>query len=175
MSTQAAVKPNESKSSKALHPTRNDLSQDIRQKSITCLNKTLAGMLDLKTHAKHAHWNVKGKDFYQLHELFDQLATELEAYVDLIAERVTAIGGTALGTVRSAAGASLLPEYPLDASQGQEHLRALSDRYAILGKHVRESIDATDEAGDAGTADLYTEVSRGLDQRLWFLEAHLEQ
>ena len=174
MSTQTAVKPNE-KASKALHPTKNDLSESIRQKSIDCLNTTLAGTLDLKTHAKHAHWNVKGKDFYQLHELFDQLATELEAYIDLIAERITALGGTALGTVRSAANVSLLPEYPLGISQGQDHLRALAERYAILGKQVRESIDAADEAGDAGTADLYTEVSRGLDQRLWFVEAHLEQ
>jgi starvation-inducible DNA-binding protein len=131
-------------------------------------------VLDLKTHVKQAHWNVKGKDFYQLHELFDLLAAELETSIDLVAERVTALGGTALGTVRQAAQSSLLMEYPSDIFDGLDHIRALAERYAAIGKHVRESIQVADEAGDADTADLYTQISRGIDQRLWFLEAHLQ-
>ena len=157
-----------------LHKTRIDLPEDVREKIVSRLNQSLASLLDLKTHTKQAHWNVKGKDFYQLHELFGTLATEAEAYVDLVAERITTLGGTALGTARLSASASVLPEYPHDIFQGSDHIRALSDRYATLAKHVRESSDFADEAGDASTADLYTEVSRGLDMRLWFLEAHVQ-
>jgi starvation-inducible DNA-binding protein len=157
-----------------LHKTRIDLSEDVREKVNARLNQTLASMLDLKTHTKQAHWNVKGKDFYQLHELFDTLATEAEAYVDLVAERITTLGGTALGTARLAAGSSVLPEYPHDIFQGTDHIRALTDRYAVLAKHVRESSDYAGELGDVSTADLYTEISRGLDMRLWFLEAHVQ-
>jgi starvation-inducible DNA-binding protein len=155
------------------YPTRNDLSTSVREQVAAILNQSLAATLDLKTQTKQAHWNVKGKDFYQLHELFDEMAGELEEYVDMVAERVTALGGTALGTARMAAGQSILPEYPVDAVNGMDHVTALADRYAAYAKHVREAIDATEELGDADTADLYTEVSRTIDKRLWFLEAHL--
>ncbi len=157
-----------------LHYTRNDIPEATRSKICDLLNATLASVLDLKTQVKQAHWNVKGKDFYQLHELFDILAGEVEAHVDLIAERITTLGGTAMGTVRLSAKNSVLPEYPHDIFLGKDHLQALSESYAQFGKHVRESIDTTDELSDKDTADLYTEVSRNIDMRLWFLEAHLQ-
>ena len=160
-------------SKQKLYPTRIDLAEEVRIKVIDLLNQSLAATLDLKTQTKQAHWNVKGTDFYQLHELFDEMAGEIEEYVDMVAERVTALGGTALGTARIAASESILPEYPLDAVGGVEHITALADRYAAYAKHVREAIDTTDELGDADTADLYTEISRTIDKRLWFLEAHL--
>jgi starvation-inducible DNA-binding protein len=157
-----------------MHPTRIDLPQETRAQVITILNQSLASSLDLKTQVKQAHWNVKGMDFYQLHQLFDEMAAELEELIDLIAERVTALGGTALGTARMAASRSILPEYPLDTLDGKDHIIALADRYAPYGKQIRAAIDQTGELGDADTADLYTEVSRAIDKRLWFLEAHLQ-
>lgn len=156
-----------------LYATRIDLSEEIRTQVIEILNKTLAATLDLKTQTKQAHWNVKGLDFSQLHELFDEMAGELEEYVDMVAERITTLAGTALGTARTAAAESILPEYPLDITDGVDHINALADRFAAYGKHLRIAIDRTDELGDADTADLYTEISRTIDKRLWFLEAHL--
>lgn len=108
-----------------------------------------------------------------MHLLFDELATELEEYIDLIAERITALGATAMGTARIAAATSILPEYPYDIVEGIEHINALAERYATYAKHLRSAIDQTDDLGDADTADLYTEISRDIDKRLWFLEAHL--
>ncbi|MBW4694712.1 MAG: DNA starvation/stationary phase protection protein Dps [Lyngbya sp. HA4199-MV5] len=157
-----------------LYATRIDLPAETRAQIIGLLNQTLAFTLDLKTQVKQAHWNVKGLDFYQLHELFDELASELEEFVDLVAERVTALGGLALGTARVAAQVSELPEYPFDILDGKDHVVALADRYAIYAKLVRQGIAKTDDLGDADTADLYTEVSRAIDKRLWFLEAHLQ-
>jgi starvation-inducible DNA-binding protein len=160
--------------SQLLYSTRIDIPADTRSAIIALLNQTLAASLDLKTQVKQAHWNVKGLNFYQLHELFDEMASELEEFVDLVAERVTALGGLALGTARIAATQSILPEYPLDIAEGKDHIVALADRYAIYGKSLREGIAQTDDLGDADTADLYTEVSRAIDKRLWFLEAHLQ-
>ena len=157
-----------------LHPTRIDLPAKTRLEIIAGLNQTLASTLDLKTQVKQAHWNVKGMDFYQLHQLFDEMASELEDYIDMVAERVTALAGVALGTVRIAAKQSELPEYPADILDGKEHVVALADRYAAYGKTLREEIDITGDMGDADTADLYTEISRAIDKRLWFLEAHLQ-
>jgi starvation-inducible DNA-binding protein len=160
-------------SKQKMYPTRIDLPSNVREEIIGILNKTLAATLDLKTQTKQAHWNVKGMDFYQLHELFDEMAGELEEYVDMVAERVTALGGTAMGTARIAASESILPEYDLNAVGGADHVTVLAERFAAYAKHLREAIDTTDDLGDADTADLYTEVSRTIDKRLWFLEAHL--
>ncbi|MGI0484792.1 DNA starvation/stationary phase protection protein Dps [Pantanalinema rosaneae CENA516] len=157
-----------------LHPTRIDLSADIRTQVIDSLNQAVAVTTDLKSQTKQAHWNVKGMDFYQLHELFDQMAGELEGFIDLLAERVTALGGVALGTIRMAVAVSPLPEYPVEILDGKDHIEALADRFAIYAKLLRDGIAQTDELGDADTADLYTEISRAVDMRLWFLEAHLQ-
>ena len=153
--------------------TKNDLAPDVREKAVTLLNQQLADTTDLYSQTKQAHWNVKGMHFYQLHQLFDTLADAVEEYVDLIAERATALGGTALGTVRMSAAASRLPEYPLDAVDGRQHVEALTTRFAALAKTSRAAIDAAASFGDADTADVFTEVSRGLDKHLWFLESHL--
>lgn len=155
------------------YPTRIDIAVDVRSEVVSLLNQTLAASLDLKTQVKQAHWNVKGLNFYQLHLLFDEMATELEGFVDLVAERVTALGAAPLGTARVAAAQSILPEYPFDIVDGIEHITALAERYAAYGAHIRQGIDKTDDLGDADTADLYTEISREIDKRLWFLEAHL--
>jgi starvation-inducible DNA-binding protein len=157
-----------------LYPTRIDIPANARSQIAVILNQTLAATSDLKSQAKQAHWNVKGTDFYQLHELFDEIAGELEEYIDMFAERITALGGYACGTVRMAAANSILPEYPVDILAGMEHVTALADRFAPYAKHIREAIAKTDDLGDADTADLYTEVSRTIDKRLWFLEAHLQ-
>jgi starvation-inducible DNA-binding protein len=141
---------------------------------IAILNQRLADGSDLKSQAKQAHWNVKGPNFIALHELFDRVATELDPIVDDIAERVTTLGGTALGTVRVSAQNSTLAEYPLEIIDGGDHVEALSDALADFGKKVRADIDATDKLDDADTADLFTGVSRSIDKLLWFVEAHIQ-
>jgi starvation-inducible DNA-binding protein len=157
-----------------MHRTKNDLSEEQREKVIEHLNARLADAIDLKTQAKQAHWNVKGIHFFQLHELFDQVATAVEAHTDLIAERVTALGGTALGTARVAAQKSSLSEYPLEIFDGTAHVDALSTAMSDFGKRIRENIGDADELGDADTADLFTEISREIDKLLWFVEAHIQ-
>ena len=157
-----------------MHKTKIDITKDTRSKLIEILNQSLADAADLKSQAKQAHWNVKGMNFIALHELFDQVATEAEAYTDLIAERITTLGGTALGTVRLAAEHSSLAEYPHEIMDGHDHVDALSTALADFGKRVRKNIDEADELGEKDTADLFTEVSRGIDKLLWFVEAHIQ-
>lgn len=153
--------------------TRNDLALKTRQDSIALLNQALADLSDLHSQTKQAHWNVKGLEFYQVHILFDELAAELLGHIDHVAERTAALGGIATGTVRMAAASSSLPEMDIELTTGEEFLVALSDRYGRVANVVRDAIDKTDEAGDTITADLFTEVGRNLDMRLWFLEAHI--
>ncbi|HEY8561141.1 MAG TPA: DNA starvation/stationary phase protection protein Dps [Pyrinomonadaceae bacterium] len=157
-----------------LHNTKIDIEKGNREKIIEILNQRLADASDLKSQAKQAHWNVKGMNFIALHELFDQVASDLDPHVDDIAERITTLGGVALGTVRVAAQNSSLSEYPLEISDGAAHVDALSNALADFGKKVRADIDTTDALGDKDTADLFTGVSRSIDKLLWFVEAHLQ-
>lgn len=159
---------------RAMFATHHDLPHDVRAAMVDLCNDQLADTTDLFTQVKQAHWNVKGRDFYQLHELFDEQAARLLEFADLIAERATALGGRAQGTARMAAANSRLPELPDDIDEGMAYVRALVERYGDLVASTRAAIAAADEAGDADTADLFTEISRVLDKDLWFLEAHVQ-
>ena len=157
-----------------MHKTRIDLPQSVREEVIPVLQARLADSVDLFTQAKQAHWNVKGPSFIALHELFDDVAEMVEGHSDLLAERITALGGRADGTVRVSAAQSSLKEYPLDLAAGLDHAAALADRLAAFGAAVRKAINTTANAGDADTSDLFTEISRAIDKQLWFVEAHLQ-
>lgn len=154
--------------------TQNNLSKRTRREMIDLLNQQLADASDLGLQAKQAHWNVKGPHFIGLHELFDKAAEEIEEFIDEIAERAVELGGVALGTVQIVAKSSRLPAYSLTISSGKEHVTALSNALARFGATTRAAIDTATKAGDADTADLFTEVSRGVDKLLWFVEAHLQ-
>ena len=154
-----------------MHPTHNTLSESIRAQSVELLNKHLAAAIDLHAQVKQAHWNVRGPSFIAIHELFDKVSTEVENYSDLIAERAGGLGGTAYGTVQVAAERSFLVPYPLGIADEQEHVFAVSRTLAAIGQSAREAIAAT--FGDADAAHLFTEISRGIDHQLWFVESHI--
>jgi starvation-inducible DNA-binding protein len=156
-----------------MYPTKNDLPPAARGELVRLLNQRLAGCIELQTHCKQAHWNVKGPSFIALHKLFDEINESVEAYVDLIAERIVQLGGIAEGTARIVAARSDLIDYPLVLTTGEEHAAALSDSLAMFARSVRMGIEEADDLGDAAAADILTEVVRGLDQWLWFVESHL--
>jgi starvation-inducible DNA-binding protein len=155
-----------------MYATVNDLSEKTRVEIVRLLNARLADAIDLQTQAKQAHWNVKGPNFIALHKLFDEIVEAVEDYVDEIAERAIALGGTVEGTARSVAKRSTLSEYPLQISTGKEHVAALTAAIGSFGKNVRTAIADSDRIGDADTTDLFTQISRGVDKWLWFVEAH---
>ena len=141
---------------------------------IELLNQQLADVIDLGLQAKQAHWNVKGPHFIGLHELFDKVAEEVEEFTDDIAERAVELGGVALGTIQILSEKSRLSPYPLNVASGRQHVEALSNALAKFGATTREAIDTAAKAGDADSADLFTEVSRGVDKLLWMVEAHTQ-
>jgi len=157
-----------------LHPTRNDLPLEIRVYLIALLNQTLACTVDLRSHLKQAAWNVKGREFSQLHALFSIIVAELDAYTDLLAERIAVLGGVACGTVRVAAMQSTLPEYPSDLTVGTAHVLAVVERLAPYATALRASITHAADVDDASTTSVYTDIARGVEKRLWGLEAYLQ-
>ena len=157
---------------KKMHTTKNSLTPDTRAKVTAILNRMLADLSDLYSQTKHAHWNVRGRLFISLHKLFDKLAGSVEGHIDPLAERITALGAVANGTVRMSAAASSLAEFPTEQADELGYVAALAERFAQCAAAARKGIDDTTELGDAGTADLLTGISQDLDQSLWLLDAH---
>jgi starvation-inducible DNA-binding protein len=157
------------------YPTSVGVPENNRQALVALLNARLADSTDLRSQVKWAHWNVKGLHFIQLHELFDSVAGHLEEQTDTLAERITALGGVANGTVREAAAKSGLKEADLTATDGPSMLKFLVHNVAHHANALREAVQESTDLGDAITADLFTQLTRELDKDLWFLEAHLTQ
>jgi len=157
-----------------MHKTRIDLSARARAKLIDLLNARLADAIDLQLQTKQAHWNVKGPNFIALHDLFDRIAGEIGGQVDDLAERITALGGVAEGTVQAVSGRSKLDAYPLEITDGRAHVDALAAAIAHFARSVRKAIADSGKTGDADTSDLFTAISRSADKNLWLLEAHLQ-
>src|SRR5690242_1262552 len=85
-----------------------DLAESLAHR----LNRDLATLTDLTAVYKQAHWNVLGSKFTELHRLFDGLADETRAFVDLLAERAVTLGGAAHGTVQAAVESTALGPFP---------------------------------------------------------------
>lgn len=157
-----------------MHETQLDLALETRESMVALCNQHLADLFDLYSQTKQAHWNVKGMFFEPLHVLFDKMAEAIFPYGDMVAERATALGGTALGTVQMAANATTLPTMPADVFEGKAVLELVVSRWAHYAASARAAIKQADEAGDMDTSDMFTEISRTVDKMLWFAEAHLQ-
>ncbi len=156
------------------YETGNDLPATARAQVAELLNNRLADAIDLAAQAKQAHWNVKGPQFIALHKLFDEIHEAVTGYVDLIAERVVQLGGIAEGGVRVVAERSELTDYPRGIADGMEHVDVLAGGLAAFGTRMRRAIDETADLGDSNSSDICTEISRGIDKWLWFVEAHTQ-
>jgi len=156
-----------------MQKTHNTLPQEIRIQSVELLNKHLAAAIDLHAQMKQAHWNVRGPDFIAIHELFDRVSTAVENYSDMLAERAAGLGGTANGTIQVAIKESFLIPYPLGVADEMKHLFAVAGALAAFGGSIIEAIAKSADIGDPTTSDLFTEISRGVDQQLYFVESHL--
>jgi starvation-inducible DNA-binding protein len=155
-----------------MHSTHNTLAEPIRAQSIELLNKHLAAAIDLHAQAKQAHWNVRGPGFIAIHELFDKVSETVEAYSDMLAERAGGLGGTAHGTIQVATERSFLVPYDLGVADESSHVFAVASALAAFGQSARDAIGLATKFGDVDTADLFTEISRGIDKQLWFVESH---
>ena len=158
-----------------LHKTRNDLKNNAKAVAMEILQARLADSIDLGLVTKQAHWNLKGPQFIGVHLMLDTFRAEQDEWTDMMAERITQLGGTAKGTTQEVTKQTTLKPYPTDIYAVPDHINALIERYSACANAIRQNIDDTDDAGDADTADILTEVSRGLDKQLWFLEAHVQE
>lgn len=157
-----------------MYATQIEIPSQSRPELIALLNQQMADNFTLFSHSKQAHWNVKGMNFYQLHLLFDRIAGSIEDFTDTIAERITALGGTASGTVQDAAANTSFEPFPTDSHDGKQYLMALRDRYAAYGGQVRRASVRSAELDDPTTQDLLITLTHPVEEALYLLEAMLQ-
>jgi len=149
---------------------KNTRPNEQQAKLIELLNRRLADAIDLQLQSRQAYWNVNGSHFMALRELFDKVAQGVEEDANRIAEHIVQLGGMAEGTMHAVARRSSLDEYVLATADGKGHIDALATKLTTFGKHVRYASDQATLLQDADTADLFTDIARGIDKWLWFVE-----
>lgn len=151
------------------------LSETTRKQVAHELNNLLANEYALYTKTLKYHWNVVGKHFGPLHELFEDQYTMLFKYVDRIAERVRALGFMAQGTLDEFSAKSDLQEQPGINPDEMTMIRNLLAGHEIVIKLLRSQTDLTAQLNDMGTNNMLADLIEKHEKIAWMLRAHLEQ
>jgi starvation-inducible DNA-binding protein len=144
------------------------------QKSINLLTVVLSDEMTLYIKTRKFHWNVAGESFMELHKLFESQYTELEAIVDVVAERVNKLGGKAIGTMNEFSLLTRIIEHPNKYPVQKAMITELLSDHELLIEELRKDIDlCSEENHDAGTADLFTGILQQHESIAWILRRYL--
>ena len=137
------------------------------------LNKLVANLTVLYTKLHSFHWYVKGRSFYTLHEVFENYYDETTNTLDEVAERLLAIGGRPVSTLKGALEIATIKEATETESTSEMVASVLVD-FELLIKDLSEIMESSEEAGDQGTSDLALGIKTELEKKVWMLKAYLE-
>ena len=150
------------------------LEDNARQQSVETLNQVLVDTMTLRDMYKKHHWQMSGATFYQLHLLLDKHYEEQAALVDMIAERIMALGGISIAMAPDVAEMTTIPRPPRGREDVPSQLARLLEAHEIILRQAHDGADAADETGDDGTNDLLvSNVIRTNEPQVWFLAEHL--
>lgn len=139
--------------------------------TILSVQRLLADAIVLSSKLRHAHWNVRGPRFFTLHEVFGKLYDQWTGWTDDLAERLLAVGGTTVPTLRSALDSTAIHEHGQVHAARDLALSAIED-LRIVRQRAREAIDHAEAARDRGTVNLIDDVVDQLDKDVWMLTAY---
>lgn len=141
------------------------------ESSMNCLTTVLANEMLLYVKTRKFHWNVSGNSFMELHKLFEAQYTELEQTIDEVAERISKLGGEAIGTMKEFIDHSILKETPKTVDQKEMIKELLVDHETVL-KQLRDFIKEISETSDYATADFMTGLLQNHETKSWMLRKY---
>ena len=152
----------------------NGLSDKVCSASIAILNQVLADTMFIRDMYKKHHWQMSGPTFYQLHLLLDKHYEEQANLMDMVAERIQALGGISLAMPNDVAAATRIEHPPKGREEVPVQLSRLLEAHEIILKEAREGAKQAADAGDDGTNDLLiSNIVRTGELQIWFLSEHL--
>ena len=150
------------------------LDENTRLDSTRNLNQVLVDTIVLRDMYKKFHWQMSGPTFYQLHLLLDKHYEEQAELVDLIAERIQALGGISIAMPHDVAEQSRIERPPIGREEVPVQLSRLLEAHELILKESHEFAKTADDAGDDGTNDLLvSNVIRTNERQVWFVAEHL--
>lgn len=141
--------------------------------SVECLNRTLANVYVLLVKTKKCHWDVSGPQFMTLHKMLDEQYRVLDGFADMAAERVRMLGAFPVGSIAGFLQLTDLREQPKDIPTATEVVTILRSDHETITRALRGGITQLQE-GDAGTADMLTEMLRKHEEIAWMLRAFVQ-
>ncbi len=139
---------------------------------VTKLNDLLANFQVYYQDLRGLHWNIKGKNFFELHMKFEELYTDSQEKIDMIAERILTLQGTPLHTFEDYIKASKVPvgkNVEKDTEAVELVVKGLSELLAI----EREILDIAGETDDEGTNSMMSDFIAEQEKTLWMMNAWL--
>jgi starvation-inducible DNA-binding protein len=150
------------------------IPEEQRQEIAAGLSRLLADTYTLYLQTHNYHWNVTGPMFQTLHLMFEQQYNELALAVDLIAERIRALGERAPGTYREFVGLSSIAEDTDTPADATEMIRRLVKGQEAVARTARSVSATAAAANDQPTADLLTQRLQVHEKTAWMLRSLLE-
>ncbi|CAL2103238.1 Non-specific DNA-binding protein Dps / Iron-binding ferritin-like antioxidant protein / Ferroxidase [Tenacibaculum sp. 190130A14a] len=148
------------------------LDKEQSEKLINELNLLLANFQVYYQNLRGVHWNIKGKNFFELHVKFEELYTDAQEKVDLIAERILTLQGTPLHTFEDYVRLSKV-KVGKDVTNDEESVKLVVNSISELLKVEREILDLSDEANDEGTNSMMSDFISEQEKTLWMMNAWL--
>lgn len=148
------------------------MNTQVSEASIAVLRHVLADTYVLQVKTQSYHWHVEGISFHALHKMFESQYEEMSAAADDIAERIRALGGTAIGSMAGFLEYANLKE-DIDAAERTdlEMCEQLAHDHLTFISHMRGHIEDIKDLGDEATIDLLVERLRAHDKIYWMLQA----
>ncbi|MCF7353553.1 Dps family protein [Vibrio sp. CK2-1] len=137
------------------------------------LNQLLADYQILYTNVRGYHWNIKGRDFFELHAKFEEIYNDLVVKVDEIAERILTLGGTPVHAFSRYLEMSDLEE-TLNVSNGTEAVGNILSAYRVLLTKQRQIVKTAADVDDEGTVSLMSDYISQQEKESWMLNAYLQ-
>ena len=142
------------------------------EKLINELNLLLANFQVYYQNLRGVHWNIKGKNFFELHVKFEELYTDAQEKVDLIAERILTLQGTPLHTFEDYVSLSKV-KVGKNITNDEESVKLVVNSISELLKVEREILELSDEANDEGTNSMMSDFISEQEKTLWMMNAWL--
>ena len=136
------------------------------------LNQQVANWTVAYTKLHNFHWYVKGPNFFSLHEKFEELYNEASQYVDDLAERILAIGGNPVGTLKESLEISIVDEAGKNYS-AEQMVEAFSNDLTHISEQLVKSIEVAGEAGDDDSEDMFIGMKNSVDKHNWMFKSYL--
>ena len=136
------------------------------------LNQQVANWTVAFTKLHNFHWYVKGPNFFSLHEKFEELYNEASQYIDDLAERILAIGGNPVGTLKKSLDISIVEEAGKNYT-AEQMVEEFSKDLTNISKQLETAIEVAGDAKDDVSEDMFIGMQTSVDKHNWMLKSYL--